>query len=166
MCGCSSSACAHMGVAEACSCRPGSLPTSASKYNPVEPMSTFIDSAYPTKAAYDAAQQLTPALRAEDEAKVEAGFEKLTTLEKFKSIADRRSLGDGRSIPVVGLGLYYTPPGAATYDIVAEALKRGYRCATPHSLPCRARPTHPHSLQTPRYRRLLRKRSGRWPRCS
>lgn len=38
-----------------------------------------------------------------------------------------RSLGDGRSIPSVGLGLYYTPPGKATYDIVAEALKLGYR---------------------------------------
>lgn len=37
------------------------------------------------------------------------------------------SLGDGNTIPGVGLGLYYTPPGAATYDIVAEALKIGYR---------------------------------------
>ena len=38
-----------------------------------------------------------------------------------------KGLGDGRKIPAVGLGLYYTPPGAATYDIVAEALKLGYR---------------------------------------
>ena len=38
-----------------------------------------------------------------------------------------RSLGDGKKIPAVGLGLYYTPPGAATYDIVSEALKLGYR---------------------------------------
>ena len=88
---------------------------------------SFIDSAYPTKAAYEASLQMTPALRADDEAKVKAGLEKLTTLERFTSIAARRSLGDGRTIPVVGLGLYYTPPGAATYDIVAEALKQGYR---------------------------------------
>ena len=37
-----------------------------------------------------------------------------------------RNLGDGK-IPALGLGLYYTPPGAATYDIVAAALKQGYR---------------------------------------
>jgi diketogulonate reductase-like aldo/keto reductase len=37
------------------------------------------------------------------------------------------SLGDGNSIPTVGLGLYYTPPGAATYDIVSAALRLGYR---------------------------------------
>ena len=43
--------------------------------------------------------------------------------------ASGRSLGDGSKIPAVGLGLYYTPPGAATYDIVSEALKLGYRCA-------------------------------------
>mmetsp|Transcript_14970 Transcript_14970/g.44714 ORF Transcript_14970/g.44714 Transcript_14970/m.44714 type:complete len:299 (-) Transcript_14970:54-950(-) len=36
-------------------------------------------------------------------------------------------LQDGREIPGVGLGLYYTPPGAATYDIVLTALKQGYR---------------------------------------
>jgi len=71
--------------------------------------------------------KLTPALRAEDESKVKAGHEKLATLKRYTSIADTRSLGDGRSIPVVGLGLYYTPPGAATYDIVAAALKHGYR---------------------------------------
>lgn len=38
-----------------------------------------------------------------------------------------RTIGDGKQIPAVGLGLYYTPPGAATYDIVSEALKMGYR---------------------------------------
>uniref|UniRef100_A0A7S0LQP3 NADP-dependent oxidoreductase domain-containing protein n=1 Tax=Coccolithus braarudii TaxID=221442 RepID=A0A7S0LQP3_9EUKA len=90
-------------------------------------MSTFIDSAYPTRAAYEAATKLTPALRAEDESNVKAGFEKPRMLERCTGMTDRRGLGDGRSIPVVGLGLYYTPPGAATYDIVAEALKRGYR---------------------------------------
>ena len=41
--------------------------------------------------------------------------------------ASGRSLGDGTKIPAIGLGLYYTPPGAATYDIVAAALKQGYR---------------------------------------
>ena len=41
--------------------------------------------------------------------------------------AGGRKLGDGTVIPAVGLGLYYTPPGAATYDIVTEALKLGYR---------------------------------------
>ena len=45
-------------------------------------------------------------------------------------------LGDtGKKIPALGLGLYYTPPGAATYDIVAEALKQGYRCV-PHRSIC------------------------------
>ena len=39
----------------------------------------------------------------------------------------RAPLGDGNSLPSVGLGLYYTPPGAATYDIVAAALRLGYR---------------------------------------
>ena len=39
----------------------------------------------------------------------------------------RAPLGDGNSLPSVGLGLYYTPPGAATYDIVAAALWLGYR---------------------------------------
>ena len=90
-------------------------------------MSTFIESGYATKADYEASLQMNPAQRAEDEAKVKAGFEKLTTLERYTSIAARRNLGDGRTIPVVGLGLYYTPPGAATYDIVAAALKHGYR---------------------------------------
>ena len=37
------------------------------------------------------------------------------------------SLGDGTSIPTVGLGLYYTPPGEDTYFIVSEALRLGYR---------------------------------------
>ena len=37
------------------------------------------------------------------------------------------ALGDGHTIPAVGLGLYYTPPGSATYDIVSEALRLGYR---------------------------------------
>ena len=37
------------------------------------------------------------------------------------------TLGDGHEIPAVGLGLYYTKPGAETYDIVTEALKMGYR---------------------------------------
>ena len=39
----------------------------------------------------------------------------------------RARLGDGSSLPSVGLGLYYTPPGAATYDIVSAALRLGYR---------------------------------------
>ena len=38
-----------------------------------------------------------------------------------------RSLADGTTIPAIGLGLYYTPPGSATYDIVSHALQRGYR---------------------------------------
>ena len=38
-----------------------------------------------------------------------------------------RALGDGKIIPAVGLGLYYTPPGDDTYNIVSEALKLGYR---------------------------------------
>ena len=36
-------------------------------------------------------------------------------------------LSDNHTIPAVGLGLYYTPPGAVTYDIVASALRLGYR---------------------------------------
>ena len=37
------------------------------------------------------------------------------------------TLGDGSTIPALGLGLYYTPPGAVAYDIVSEALRIGYR---------------------------------------
>ena len=33
----------------------------------------------------------------------------------------------GSRPPAVGLGLYYTPPGEATYNIVTAALQRGYR---------------------------------------
>lgn len=36
------------------------------------------------------------------------------------------TLADGH-IPAVGLGLYYTPPGTETYDIVRTALRAGYR---------------------------------------
>jgi len=39
----------------------------------------------------------------------------------------RVSLGDGNMLPAVGLGLYYTPPGAVAQDIVREALRLGYR---------------------------------------
>ena len=39
----------------------------------------------------------------------------------------RVSLGDGNMLPAVGLGLYYTPPGAVAKDIVREALRLGYR---------------------------------------
>ena len=137
-------------------------------------MSSFIESAYPTKAAYDAAKQSKPAIPAAEEANVKAGFEKLTTMERFTSLAARRSLGDGNKIPVVGLGLYYTPPGAVTYDIVAAALKHGYRCA-PHNIVCNATasrvmrtltlPSSVPCLQAPRYRGFLRERGGRRPRC-
>jgi len=37
------------------------------------------------------------------------------------------SLGDGTTIPPVGFGLYYTPPGNTTYDVVTQALNNGYR---------------------------------------
>jgi len=39
----------------------------------------------------------------------------------------RVSLGDGNMLPAVGLGLYYTPPGAVAQEIVREALRLGYR---------------------------------------
>lgn len=39
----------------------------------------------------------------------------------------RLALAANLSIPAVGLGLYYTPPGAAAYEIVREALRAGYR---------------------------------------
>jgi diketogulonate reductase-like aldo/keto reductase len=39
----------------------------------------------------------------------------------------RVALADGTTLPTVGLGLYYTPPGAAAYEIVSEALGLGYR---------------------------------------
>jgi len=75
---------------------------------------SFLESGFTTKVEYEAA--------------LTAGLDKLTTVETITSLASRRSLGNGgRSIPVVGLGLYYTPPGAVTYDIVAAALKQGYR---------------------------------------
>ena len=47
--------------------------------------------------------------------------------ETCKSADSRVSLGDGNSIPAVGFGMYYTPPGAVAYDIVKEAIKIGYR---------------------------------------
>ena len=37
------------------------------------------------------------------------------------------TLGDGETVPAVGLGLYYTPPGEQAYTIVLEALRVGYR---------------------------------------
>lgn len=36
-------------------------------------------------------------------------------------------LNDGNSIPVLGLGVYQTPPGDVTYEAVKEALQAGYR---------------------------------------
>ena len=47
--------------------------------------------------------------------------------ETCTSADSRVSLGDGNSIPAVGFGMYYTPPGAVAYDIVKEAIKIGYR---------------------------------------
>ncbi|GAB9467992.1 Voltage-gated ion channel [Globisporangium polare] len=38
-----------------------------------------------------------------------------------------KKLPSGASIPVVGLGVYQSEPGAETYDAVASALKLGYR---------------------------------------
>jgi len=50
----------------------------------------------------------------------------MATTETYTA-ADRVLLGGGNAIPVVGFGMYYTPPGAVAYDIVTEALKLGYR---------------------------------------
>jgi len=36
-------------------------------------------------------------------------------------------LNDGRAIPVLGLGVYKSEPGAQAYDAVLNALKLGYR---------------------------------------
>ena len=47
--------------------------------------------------------------------------------ETCTSADSRVSLGDGNMLPAVGLGLYYTPPGAVAQDIVREALRLGYR---------------------------------------
>uniref|UniRef100_A0A7S4M5K3 NADP-dependent oxidoreductase domain-containing protein n=1 Tax=Prymnesium polylepis TaxID=72548 RepID=A0A7S4M5K3_9EUKA len=86
-------------------------------------MPTFIDSPFPTKAAYESYQKLPEAEQAAAWAAAASGSCNKLNMTK----ASGHDLGDGRNIPVVGLGLYYTPPGAATYDIVAAALKLGYR---------------------------------------
>ena len=51
----------------------------------------------------------------------------MAAAETCTSADSRVSLGDGNSIPAVGFGMYYTPPGAVAYDIVKEAIKIGYR---------------------------------------
>jgi hypothetical protein len=135
-------------------------------------MPTFIDSPFPTKAAYESYQKLPEAEQAAAWAAAASGScNKLNMVAKrpgltwlpacepvppghlwlqrhrcprsdprarlplLQTKASGHDLGDGRNIPVVGLGLYYTPPGAATYDIVAAALKLGYRSVS-HAAPC------------------------------
>jgi hypothetical protein len=38
-------------------------------------------------------------------------------------------LNSGKSLPVVGLGVYQSRPGGETFDAVLSALKAGYRYA-------------------------------------
>lgn len=53
----------------------------------------------------------------------------------FKSLSSTVQLNNGLGMPVLGLGVYRSEPGAATRAAVLSALQLGYRCV------CIAAPT-------------------------